>query len=282
MSSIFNAIITDTVDENTVGAGVNVGGVNLKSGVITYLNNVPNLKQNLAAIVDPTILDDSSQGYSVGSNWINTILNKTFTCINNAIGAAVWTQTNGAATGEVNTASNVGSSGVGVFKQKTGVNLEFKNVNAASSKITVTNNTGINTIDLDLPLAVSSATSTTTATTTSNTFVLITSMDILPGAGTYFVIFSGSGSADVNVGDTAIFALGTQVGGVDSQIAHSTRTIGLISGASGRGIDINICCTALITTSAPTDHIRAYFRSNTSGRTSTVLSRSLFLIKISN
>ena len=53
-------------------------------------------------------------------------------------------------TGESNTASNVGATGVGVFKQKTGANLEFKNVTAASNKLTVTNNTTDNTIDLNV------------------------------------------------------------------------------------------------------------------------------------
>ncbi|MEY3400804.1 MAG: hypothetical protein RLZZ86_407 [Cyanobacteriota bacterium] len=49
--------------------------------------------------------------------------------------------------GESNTASNVGTLGQGVFNQKTGVNLEFRNVAAASSKIDVTLNS--NNILLD-------------------------------------------------------------------------------------------------------------------------------------
>jgi len=52
--------------------------------------------------------------------------------------------------GEVNTASNVGIGGIGVFKQKTGVNLEFKNINAASNKVTVINDVGNNEIDIDV------------------------------------------------------------------------------------------------------------------------------------
>ncbi|HKX72668.1 MAG TPA: hypothetical protein VJM32_01500 [Candidatus Saccharimonadales bacterium] len=54
------------------------------------------------------------------------------------------------ASGESNTASNVGVAGVGVFKQKTGVNLEFRNINAGSNKVTVTNDTGNNEIDVDV------------------------------------------------------------------------------------------------------------------------------------
>lgn len=53
-------------------------------------------------------------------------------------------------TGETNTASNIGTSGVGVYKQKTGVDLEFKKINAGSSKITITDDTGNNEIDIDI------------------------------------------------------------------------------------------------------------------------------------
>lgn len=55
-----------------------------------------------------------------------------------------------AGSGESNTASNVGVGGVGVFKQKTGVDLEFRNVNAASTKITVSSDVPNNEIDIDV------------------------------------------------------------------------------------------------------------------------------------
>lgn len=51
--------------------------------------------------------------------------------------------------GEANTASNVGSVGTGVFKQKTLMNLEFYKLNAASSKMTITLN-GTDRIDFDV------------------------------------------------------------------------------------------------------------------------------------
>jgi hypothetical protein len=51
--------------------------------------------------------------------------------------------------GEINTASNVGTSGVGVFKQKSLVDLQFKKLNALSSKITITDDTANSKIDFD-------------------------------------------------------------------------------------------------------------------------------------
>ena len=61
-----------------------------------------------------------------------------------------WSAPPGTGGGEANTASNVGAGGVGVFKQKAGIDLEFKNVNAGSSKITVTDDAGNNEIDIDV------------------------------------------------------------------------------------------------------------------------------------
>ena len=52
--------------------------------------------------------------------------------------------------GEINTASNVGVGGFGLFKQKTGVNLEFKNVNIASNKLSLTESIPNNELILDV------------------------------------------------------------------------------------------------------------------------------------
>ncbi len=56
----------------------------------------------------------------------------------------------GSNSGEVNTGLNVNSSGIGVFKQKTGEILEFRGIDAASNKLSVSLNGGANTIEIDI------------------------------------------------------------------------------------------------------------------------------------
>lgn len=54
------------------------------------------------------------------------------------------------AQGEANLASNIGGGGQGFFKQKTGVNLEFRNLNVASNKLSVALDATNNEVDIDL------------------------------------------------------------------------------------------------------------------------------------
>jgi uncharacterized protein YvpB len=53
-------------------------------------------------------------------------------------------------TGEANTASNVGAGGTGLYKQKSGVDLQFKNINAGSNKVTITDDTTNSEVDIDV------------------------------------------------------------------------------------------------------------------------------------
>jgi len=49
-------------------------------------------KDNLSATADPTVNDDISQGYAIGSRWIRPDTNQEWVCTNNALGAAVWVE----------------------------------------------------------------------------------------------------------------------------------------------------------------------------------------------
>jgi hypothetical protein len=53
-------------------------------------NNVRNIKTMVDSNVDPVATNDSSQGYSVGSTWVNLVLRRQFVCVNATVAAAIW------------------------------------------------------------------------------------------------------------------------------------------------------------------------------------------------
>ena len=122
--------------------------------------------------------------------------------------------TAGASGGEANTASNVGTGGVGPFKQKTGVDLEFKNVAAGSAKIAVTDDVANSNVKIDLGAVASS--------------------DLSDGANLYMV-----GGTDVAVAD----------GGTGAGSASAARTnLGLAIGTDVQAHDADLDAVAGLAT----------------------------------
>lgn len=52
----------------------------------------PDMRHNITTS-NPTVNDDSADGYSIGSRWINTATDTEFVCVDATLGAAVWVQT---------------------------------------------------------------------------------------------------------------------------------------------------------------------------------------------
>lgn len=70
----------------TAGTLTGTGLLNVTAGVL----GIEAGKNNYTAITSPTINDDSSAGYAVGSLWIVTATKKTFRCFSASVGAADW------------------------------------------------------------------------------------------------------------------------------------------------------------------------------------------------
>lgn len=68
----------------------------LSTVVINYVYVTPVMEplDNLTAITDPGVGDDSTLGYCVGSHWLNQAGNKQFLCDDVSVGAAKWTPMN--------------------------------------------------------------------------------------------------------------------------------------------------------------------------------------------
>jgi len=68
-------------------------------GVDTGLSASNVTKNRFDATSAPTINDDVDLGYTVGSRWVDVTNDKEYICLDNADGAAVWTETTGAGGG---------------------------------------------------------------------------------------------------------------------------------------------------------------------------------------
>jgi len=61
----------------------------------TPLTNLENIQDNYAAVTAPTTTDDSSEGYAIGSVWIDVSADKPYICVDATENAAVWIDASG-------------------------------------------------------------------------------------------------------------------------------------------------------------------------------------------
>jgi hypothetical protein len=89
---------------------------------------------------------------TIGTNYVLTLPDSAGTngqvLTTNGAGVLNWTSL--AAVGETNTASNQGAAGVGLYDAKSGVDLQFRNINAASNKVSVALDAGNKEVDINV------------------------------------------------------------------------------------------------------------------------------------
>lgn len=116
-----------------------IGGIDAvaAAGIGAAATEHGHLQNNYVAGAAPGATDDSGSGYSIGSVWVDITNDKAYICLDNTVDTAVWVETTaGAAGGETNTASSAGS-GISLFYQKSGVDLEFNAIKSESNRLTI-------------------------------------------------------------------------------------------------------------------------------------------------
>lgn len=89
------ATIADNPDTTwLVGIGLHNGDTSISLAARTLVNLAPtkvgHVKNNLSATTAPGVGDDSADGYSIGSRWVNTSTDLSYVCVDSTAGAAVW------------------------------------------------------------------------------------------------------------------------------------------------------------------------------------------------
>jgi len=150
-----------------------------------------------------------------------------------ASGLASWATLGGS---ESTSVSNIGTAGIGVYKQMTGSNIELKKINAGSAAITITDDAGANEVDVDLAnLGVSTAKLADDAVTYSK-FQNISADNRLLGRAS-----TGAGNAEEITLGTGLSFSGTTLNvsaGTVTSVAVGGLPLSVVNGSSTPTISI--------------------------------------------
>jgi len=150
-----NEYYTDAKVLTAVGGSLNdsgSGSTDLWSAtkIDTFVLSAVEAGSAVEAVIDPIGSDDVDDGYYIGQVWVNTDSDAIFILVDGTTDSAIWTEL-GSGGGDISGAANVGTAGVGVFKNETTGTLNFKKLNNTSdNNITITDDTGDDEIDISI------------------------------------------------------------------------------------------------------------------------------------
>ena len=212
-----NTTVNVTLDSGSLTIAISAVAV----GIITPSNNaLPiSILNNYTATTNPTVNDDSSDGYTVGSRWVNTSTDTLYECLDASAGAAIWRPSDEIKAG--------GSAGV-VIKNSGGTTVATLGASNGTG-VTFAGNINANAINsLTTQLSVANGGTGATALTSNN---------VILGNGTsavQFVAPSTSGNVLTSNGTTwtsaALSTSGTFTPTVFGTSTAGTATYSLQSG----------------------------------------------------
>lgn len=94
ITAIVNAA-AETEADKVAAAGYALNASNSAAAAQAAASVLP--LNNYSAVTDPTVNDDIADGYTPGSQWLNTLTGDRFICSNNTAGAALWQNVSGIA-----------------------------------------------------------------------------------------------------------------------------------------------------------------------------------------
>ena len=84
---------TDTLSADLINHLANTADPHAVTKDQVGLSYVNNIKTNLVGTSDPDADNDTTEGYSLGSTWLNLATSNAFLCVSNLTAAAVWVET---------------------------------------------------------------------------------------------------------------------------------------------------------------------------------------------
>jgi hypothetical protein len=114
------------------------------------LSNLYNIKSNFNGANEPTLNNDSTEGYEIGSRWIDTVNCKEYLCVDSYPLNAQWKQTTIEIFDELNFGKNIGTGGIGIYKSTHDQNIILKKIDSGSNKIIVVDDVINDKINIDI------------------------------------------------------------------------------------------------------------------------------------
>jgi len=237
---LYDSSSSEIADDNTIIDATNGSGQFIKlsyktikefEDVDTLVTNshliydgtkVKSLKHNYTATTNPTSVDDGSLGYVIGSQWININTGTIYTCVDNTLGAAIWSSGSGVTDGDKGDITVSGGSWT--IDNQAITYSKIQNI-SATDKILGRVSSGAGTIEeITCTSFARNLLDDTDANTVRNTLGL-------GSLATQFGIFSGT-SSGTNTGDQNLFST-IAVSGQNNIVADSTNdTLTLIAGSN--------------------------------------------------